>query len=175
MSKIILLFLIFLKIGAFSFGGGYAMLPFIQQEFINKYHFITNQEFLDLLAISQSTPGPIAINSATFVGFKTAGFWGSLAASIGVVIFSLIGLTIISHLLDKFMNNKRVENLLLVLRPITLGFILAAAVSSGKELHWGVYEIIAFLVALYLLKKEKIGSIAIVFVFGAIGVLMTLI
>lgn len=102
MSKIILLFLIFLKIGAFSFGGGYAMLPFIQQEFINKYHFITNQEFLDLLAISQSTPGPIAINSATFVGFKTAGFWGSLAASVGVVIFSLVGLTIISHLLDKF-------------------------------------------------------------------------
>lgn len=70
MSEIILLFLIFLKIGAFSFGGGYAMLPFIQQEFISKYHFITNQEFLDLLAISQSTPGPVAINSATFVGFK---------------------------------------------------------------------------------------------------------
>ena len=172
MSKIILLFLIFLKIGAFSFGGGYAMLPFIQQEFINKYHFITNQEFLDLLAISQSTPGPIAINSATFVGFKTAGFWGSLAASVGVVIFSLIGLTIISHLLDKFKNNKKVENLLTVLRPITLGFILAAAVSSGKEITWGAYDIIAFLVALYLLKKEKVGSIAIVFIFGAIGIFM---
>ena len=95
MSEIILLFLIFLKIGAFSFGGGYAMLPFIQQEFISKYHFITNQEFLDLLAISQSTPGPVAINSATFVGFKTAGFFGSLAATIGVTIFALIGLTII--------------------------------------------------------------------------------
>lgn len=174
MSKIILLFLIFLKIGAFSFGGGYAMLPFIQQEFINKYHFITNQEFLDLLAISQSTPGPIAINSATFVGFKTAGFWGSLAASVGVVIFSLVGLTIISHLLDKFRDNKKVENLLTVLRPITLGFILAAAVSSGKEITWGAYDIIAFLVALYLLKKEKVGSIAIVFIFGAIGILMAL-
>lgn len=172
MSKIILLFLIFLKIGAFSFGGGYAMLPFIQQEFINKYHFITNQEFLDLLAISQSTPGPIAINSATFVGFKTAGFWGSLAASVGVVIFSLIGLTIISHLLDKFKDNKKVENLLTVLRPITLGFILAAAVSSSKEITWGAYDIIAFLVALYLLKKEKVGSIAIVFIFGAIGIFM---
>ncbi len=148
------------------------MLPFIQQEFINKYHFITNQEFLDLLAISQSTPGPIAINSATFVGFKTAGFWGSLAASVGVVIFSLVGLTIISHLLDKFKDNKKVENLLTVLRPITQGFIQAAAVSSGKEITWGAYDIIAFLVALYLLKKEKVGSIAIVFIFGAIGILM---
>ena len=106
MSEIILLFLIFLKIGAFSFGGGYAMLPFIQQEFISKYHFITNQEFLDLLAISQSTPGPVAINSATFVGFKTAGFFGSLAATIGVTIFALIGLTIISKLFSKFKNNK---------------------------------------------------------------------
>ncbi|MEN2259013.1 chromate transporter [Paraclostridium benzoelyticum] len=74
MSKVLMLFLIFFKIGSFSFGGGYAMLPFIQQEFIDKYHFITNKEFLDLLALSQSTPGPIAINSATFIGFKVGGF-----------------------------------------------------------------------------------------------------
>ncbi|WP_236877919.1 chromate transporter [Clostridioides difficile] len=112
MSEIILLFLIFLKIGAFSFGGGYAMLPFIQQEFISKYHFITNQEFLDLLAISQSTPGPVAINSATFVGFKTAGFFGSLAATVGVTIFALIGLTIISKLFSKFKNNKKSRKLI---------------------------------------------------------------
>lgn len=174
MSKIALLFLIFLKIGAFSFGGGYAMLPFIQQEFINTYHFITNREFLDLLAISQSTPGPIAINSATFVGFKTAGFWGSLAASTGVVIFSLVGLTIVSHLLDKFKENKRIENLLIVLRPITMGFILAAAFSSAKEISWGLYDIVAFAVALVLLKTNKIGSISIIFVFGLIGILMNI-
>ncbi|MCC0648817.1 chromate transporter [Clostridioides sp. ZZV15-6598] len=173
MSEIILLFLIFLKIGAFSFGGGYAMLPFIQQEFISKYHLITNQEFLDLLAISQSTPGPVAINSATFVGFKTAGFFGSLSATIGVTIFALVGLTIISKLFAKFKNNKKVENLLMVLRPITLGFILSAAFSSAKEVNWDLYGIIAFAASFYLLYKGKIGSIAIVFVFGIIGILLT--
>ena len=175
MSKIALLFFIFLKIGAFSFGGGYAMLPFIQQEFINHYHFITNREFLDLLAISQSTPGPIAINSATFVGFKTAGVPGSIASSLGVMIFSLVGLTILSSFLDKFKDNKRVENLLVVLRPLTMGFILASAISSAVEIQWGAYEIIAFVAALALLKSKKIGSISVVFLFGLIGIRMAFI
>lgn len=175
MSKIALLFLLFFKIGAFSFGGGYAMLPFIQQEFITKNHLITSQEFLDLLAISQSTPGPVAINSATFVGYKTAGVLGSLAATIGVSLFSIIGLTIISKLFDKFKNNKRVENLLIVLRPITIGFILAAAFSSGKEVSWNWYAIIAFATSYLLLHKKKIGSIAIIFIYGAIGIALAFI
>lgn len=175
MSKIALLFLLFFKIGAFSFGGGYAMLPFIQQEFITKNHLITSQEFLDLLAISQSTPGPVAINSATFVGYKTAGVLGSLAATIGVSLFAIIGLTIISKLFDKFKNNKRVENLLIVLRPITIGFILAAAFSSGNEVSWNWYAIIAFATSYLLLHKKKIGSIAIIFIYGAIGIALAFI
>lgn len=174
MEKILTLFLTFFKIGAFSFGGGYAMLPFIQQEFIYKTGYITPKQFLDLLAISQSTPGPIAINSATFVGFKSAGVLGSLAATVGVVTFALIGLTIISNFLNKFKDNKRVENLLRVLRPITIGFILSAALSSGKEISWttSVYPIIAFLGSFVLLYRKKIGSIAIIFIFGAIGIAM---
>ncbi|WP_315167787.1 chromate transporter [Metaclostridioides mangenotii] len=175
MSKIILLFLLFFKIGAFSFGGGYAMLPFIQQEFITKNHLITSQEFLDLLAISQSTPGPVAINSATFVGFKTAGILGSLAATIGVSLFAIIGLTIISRLFDKFRDNEKIENLLTVLRPITIGFILAAAFSSGKDVPWNLYAILAFITSYYLLYKKKIGSIVIIFIYGAIGIALTFI
>lgn len=175
MSKIILLFFIFFKIGAFSFGGGYAMLPFIQQEFIGKYNFISNQEFLDLLALSQSTPGPVAINSATFVGYKTAGILGSLAATIGVIIFALVGLTIISKLFDKFKDNEKIEKLLTVLRPITLGFILAAAFSSAKEVSWDLYSIIAFISSFYLLFTKKIGSIAAVFIYGIIGIIISII
>ena len=138
MSKVLMLFLTFFKIGSFSFGGGYAMLPFIQQEFIDKFKFITNQEFLDLLALSQSTPGPIAINSATFIGYKVSGFWGSLASSIGVVIFSVLGLTIIAKLFDKFRENEKVSRVLSVLQPITLGFILAAVYSSALGYTLGV-------------------------------------
>lgn len=175
MSKVLALFLIFFKIGSFSFGGGYAMLPFIQQEFIDKYHFITNKEFLDLLALSQSTPGPIAINSATFVGFKVGGFCGSLASSIGVVLFSVIGLTIISRLFDKFKDNEKVEKILSVLRPITLGFILSAVFSSATDISWGLYDILAFISAFYLLYAKKIGSISAIFIYGCIGILLSFI
>lgn len=175
MSKVLMLFLTFFKIGSFSFGGGYAMLPFIQQEFINKYNFISSKEFLDLLALSQSTPGPIAINSATFVGYKISGFWGSLAASIGVILFSVIGLTIIAKLFNKFKDNEKVEKVLYVLRPITLGFILAAVYSSSISLNWGIYEILAFSSAFYLLYTKKIGSISAVFIYGCIGIVLSFI
>jgi chromate transporter len=171
MSKVKLLFLIFLKIGAFSFGGGYAMLPFIQQEFITKYGFISNQEFLDLLALSQSTPGPVAINCATFVGFKVSGVLGSISASIGVIVFSVIGLTIVSKLFDKFKDNAKIENLLKVLRPITLGFILSAAFSSTLDISWNFYEILAFVSAFYLLYTKKVGSISIIFIYGIFGLI----
>lgn len=173
MSKVLMLFLTFFKIGSFSFGGGYAMLPFIQQEFIDKFKFITNQEFLDLLALSQSTPGPIAINSATFIGYKVSGFWGSLASSIGVVIFSVLGLAIIAKLFDKFRENEKVSRVLSVLQPITLGFILAAVYSSALDIHWGLYEIIAFSSAFYLLYTKKIGSISAVFIYGCIGLILS--
>ncbi|MDR0880356.1 MAG: chromate transporter [Clostridioides sp.] len=173
MSKIALLFTMFFKIGAFSFGGGYAMLPFIQQEFINKTHLITNKEFLDLLAISQSTPGPVAINSATFVGYKTAGVLGSFCATVGVSLFAIIGLTIISHLFDKFKDNGKVVNLLTVLRPITIGFILAAAFSSGSSMEWDWYAVAAFVTSFALLYKKKLGSISIIFVYGLIGIAMS--
>lgn len=172
MLKIILLFLIFLKIGAFSFGGGYAMLPFIQQEFIHKYNFISNQEFLDLLALSQSTPGPIAINCATFIGYKVGDTAGSISATLGVIIFSVVCLTIISKLFDKFKDNPKIENLLVVLRPITLGFILAAAFSSALDVSWDLYSIIAFVSSFYLLYTKKIGSISAVFIYGIIGMIL---
>ena len=171
MYKTILIFLIFLKIGAFSFGGGYAMLPFIQQEFINKYRFISNQEFLDLLALSQSTPGPIAINCATFVGFKISGILGSIFASIGVIIFSTIGLTIVSKLFNKCKDNPKIENLLTTLRPITLGFMLSATFSSALNISWDSYGVLAFLSSFFLLYTKKVGSIAIVFIYGIIGII----
>ncbi|MGM9986116.1 MAG: chromate transporter, partial [Bacillaceae bacterium] len=160
MGKIIILFLIFFKIGAFSFGGGYAMLPFIQQEFIDTYQYINQQEFIDLLAISQSTPGPIAINCATFVGYKAAGIMGSIAATIGVCLFSFVGLIYVSKLLTKFKENAYINRLLKVLRPITIGFILAAGFSSALEIKIEAYTIIAFVLSFVLLYTKKVGPIA---------------
>ena len=90
-SKLILtLFLCFFKIGAFTFGGGYAMLSLLENEFVEKKGWLTKDEFLDMIAIAESTPGPVAINSATFIGHKTAGFLGSAFSTLGVVLPSFI-------------------------------------------------------------------------------------
>lgn len=163
----------FLKIGAFSFGGGYAMLPFIQQEFIDVYGYITQKEFVDLLAISQSTPGPIAINCATFVGYKAAGIGGSIAATIGVCVFSFVGLIYVSRLLTKFKENAYIDRLLRVLRPITIGFILAAGFSSATQMSFSPYTIFAFITSFFFLYTKKIGPIAIVFIYGVIGIIIS--
>ena len=170
MYKTLIIFIVFLKIGMFSFGGGYAMLPFIQQEFIHKYNWITTNEFLDLLALSQSTPGPIAINSATFVGYKTGGILGSVLATLGVVLFSLVGLSIISRVLVKFKDNPYITKLLKILRPITLGFILGAGYLALGDISWDLYSILALIVSFILLYTKKLNSISIVFVFGVIGI-----
>ena len=105
MDLLIRLFVAFLKIGAFSFGGGYAMLPFIQREIVNKNNWIDVNEFMDIIGISQMTPGPIAINSATFVGYDVSGILGSIMATLGVVFTSFILVSIISKMLEKF-NEK---------------------------------------------------------------------
>ena len=85
MYEVLTMYLIFLKIGAVSFGGGYAMLPLIEEEVIENMHYLTNSQFLDILAISQITPGPIAINSATFIGLRELGLVGSIFATLGIV------------------------------------------------------------------------------------------
>ena len=100
------LFTAFLKIGAFGFGGGYAMLPLIEREIVTNNQWISYREFIDIIGISQMTPGPVAINSATFVGYKVAGIWGSVVATLGVVSFSFILVTIASHYIIKFKESR---------------------------------------------------------------------
>ena len=111
--KAIQLFLTFIKIGAFTFGGGYAMLPLIQKEIVEKKHWITDNDILEIVAISESTPGPIAINAATFVGFRICGFWGALFATLGVVIPSYLIILIISFVLKEFQRNASYINIFL--------------------------------------------------------------
>ena len=102
------LFITFLKIGAFTFGGGHAMIPLIQKETVEKKGWISDEDIFDVVAIAESTPGPIAVNSATFVGYKTAGFFGALAATIGVVLPSFVFIFIISGVLREFRVNTGV-------------------------------------------------------------------
>ena len=112
MKLLIKLYLAFLKIGTFSFGGGYAMLPFIQKEIVEKNDWISSTEFTDIIGISQMTPGPVAINSATFVGYKINGVIGSIVATLGVITSSFILVIIINRVLDKFKESKTVKSAL---------------------------------------------------------------
>ncbi|MGI6013020.1 MAG: chromate transporter [Oscillospiraceae bacterium] len=127
------LFTSFFKIGAFTFGGGLAMIPLIQKEAVESHKWISDDELLEIVAIAESTPGPIAINSATFVGHKVAGFWGSLCATLGVVLPSFIIISIIARVLDQFQQFKAVQYAFYGIRAGVLALVLQSLVKMYKK------------------------------------------
>lgn len=127
------LFLTFLKIGAFTFGGGYAMIPLIQKEVTEKRKWLTDGDILDIVAIAESTPGPIAINSATFVGYKVGGFFGAFCATLGVVLPSVVIILAISLVLRQFQENRVVQYAFTGIRAGVLALILKAFWSMYRQ------------------------------------------
>lgn len=125
------LFLTFLKIGAFTFGGGYAMLPLIQEEVI-AHGWLTNQALIDFIAVSESTPGPFAVNVATYIGTETAGIAGAVCATSGVVLPSFLMILIIARCFLKFKQNRLVKGCMSGLKPAVVGLIGAAVLSVGS-------------------------------------------
>ena len=126
--RILTLFLSFLKIGAFTFGGGYAMIPLIQKEVVDDKKWISEDDVLDIIAIAESTPGPIAINSATFIGYKVAGVWGSFFSTLGVVLPSFLIIIAISFVLRQFESLKVVKYAFAGIRAGVLALIVKALV-----------------------------------------------
>lgn len=127
------LFLTFLKIGAFTFGGGYAMIPLIQRETAERRHWIADGDILDIVAIAESTPGPIAINAATFVGWKICGFAGALAATLGVTLPSFLIIFGLSYVLRRFESLTVVRYAFEGVRAGVLALILKALVSMYRQ------------------------------------------
>ncbi len=125
------LFLVFFKIGAFTFGGGYAMLPLIQAE-VTRLGWITEEAIINFIAVSESTPGPFAINMSTYVGMEKGGILGAFCATLGVVLPSFIIILIVAHFFEKFKNSKTVKGLMSGLKPAVIGLILSAVISIGK-------------------------------------------
>ena len=132
-KKALKLFITFFKIGAFTFGGGYAMIPIIQHEVVEKNHWITDDDILEIIAISESTPGPIAINSATFIGYRICGFWGSFFATLGVVLPSFVIILIISFILNEFQELKAVQYAFNGIRAGVLALLVKALVGMYKK------------------------------------------
>lgn len=126
------IFWIFFKIGAFTFGGGLAMLPLIQKEVVDKYQWVSETEILDIFAISQSVPGVIAINSAIFIGKRVMGLKGAIAATLGVVLPAFISIILVITILVGLRGNRVVEKVFTGIRAASAALILLAAVKLGK-------------------------------------------
>ena len=185
------LFLSFLQIGAFSFGGGYAAMPLIQNQVVQFHPWLSQSEFTDLITISQMTPGPIAVNSATFVGTRIAGVPGALAATIGCVLPSCILVTILAKIYLRYRNLSLLQDILKSLRPAVIAMIAAAGVSILVTAFWGndiyslhldailsstnIRAVGIFLVSLILLTKFKMDPIHVMLLSGGAEVVMQLI
>ena len=181
------LFYTFFKIGLFGFGGGYGMLSLIQGEVVARHGWLSVQEFTDIVAVSQMTPGPIGINSATFVGYTSVinsggtipmAVLGSLVASFAVMLPSFILMLIISRWLMKYSRHKRVEELFKVLRPAVVGLIASAALLLMNSENFGSItdtplqfwvSVALFLFAFVALRFFKLGPILILVICGTIG------
>lgn len=129
------LFFTFLKIGVFTFGGGYAMLPLVQEEVL-KNGWMNTAQLVNFIAVSESTPGPFAVNISTYVGTQTAGFGGALVATFGVVLPSFIIIVIIAKFFSSFSDNKYVKGAMAGLRPAVVGMIAAAVISVGSSVFF---------------------------------------
>lgn len=135
----LMLFLTFFKIGAFTFGGGYAMLPLIQEEVLAN-QWMDMDSLINFVAVSESTPGPFAINISTYVGVETAGIPGAILATLGVTLPSFLVILIVARCYIKFKNSKIVNGCMLGLRPAVIGLIGAAVISVGKTVVENAYQ-----------------------------------
>ena len=186
----LLLFITFCKIGLFGFGGGYAMLSMIQGEVVTRYNWISASEFTDIVAISQMTPGPIGINSATYVGYTAvmnAGYsqaWavlGSVIATFAVVLPSFVLMIAISRFFLKYQKHPLVEAVFRGLRPAVVGLLAAAALVLMNAENFGSYDtdlyqflvsVAIFLVAFVGTRKFKVSPILMIVLCGVAGFLL---
>ncbi|HJA94416.1 MAG TPA: chromate transporter [Candidatus Eisenbergiella merdipullorum] len=180
------LFLSFLQIGLFSFGGGYAAMPLIQEQIVDQHGWLSMSEFTDLITISQMTPGPIAVNSATFVGIKIAGIPGALVATMGCILPSCIIVTLIAKLYLKYRNMDVLQRVLNSLRPAVVAMIASAGISILITAFWGNEAVIRFaatnwwmvgifVICFVLLKKAKMNPIVVMLLAGVMKLAVSLI
>ena len=163
------LFITFFKIGAFTFGGGWAMISVIQREAVEEHGWVSDDDILDIVAIAESTPGPIAINSATFVGYKVCGFWGSFFATLGVVVPSFAIIFIISNVLGQFRGIKAVEYAFYGIRAGVLALIIKTLFTMYKKVKKGIVPYILMALAFTLVVLFKVNVFIVIILSGILG------
>lgn len=186
MHIIVKLFISFLQVGLFSVGGGYAAIPLIQNQVVNIWNLMTINEFADLITIAEMTPGPISINSATFVGMRLAGVPGAIICTLGCILMPFTICLILAHFYYKYRNFSGVQTVLGCLRPAVVSLIscaglsiLTLAVFRSGVIHFALsnlkaVEIGLFALCLFLLRKYKLGAIKIILGSGVVGTIIYL-
>ncbi len=173
--NILSLFLTFMKIGGFTFGGGYAMIPLIQHEAVENKKWITENDLLEIVAIAESTPGPIAINSATFVGYRVAGVLGSAAATLGVVIPSFFIIIAISFVLNIFQESKAVQYAFYGIRAGVLALIVKALWNMYKKCPKYPVAYVIMALSFVLVAIVKVNVLLVIALCAVIGLVSSLI
>ena len=163
-----------LKIGLFTFGGGYAMIALLENEFVEKKKYVEKDEFLDMVAISESTPGPIAINAATYLGYKQLGFLGALTATVGVVIPSFAIIFTISLFFDKFLSFTIVERAFRGIQVCVIYLIFSAGLKMLKQMKQTAFSIavvssVAICMIAFSMFAVKFSTVLYILVCGCIG------
>lgn len=179
--QLVVLFFSFLQVGLFSVGGGYAAIPLIQAQIVDTHHLMTLEEFTDLITIAEMTPGPISINSSTFVGTRLAGPLGAVVCTLGCILPSFVICLTLAHFYYKYRNFSGVQTVLGALRPAVValigsaGFsILMLALFNGsirdfRLSDFRVIEFILFIVCFLILRRRKAGAVAIILGSGVVG------
>lgn len=175
------LFLSFIQVGIFSFGGGYAAMPLIQSQVVTNHKWLTMSEFTDLITISQMTPGPIAVNSATFVGLKIAGVLGAVVATFGCILPSCIIVTVLAKLYLKYRSMDMMQEVLYSLRPAVVAMIASAGILILMTAFWGNgavtfvktkwVMVLIFIICVTLLRKARMNPICVMVLAGIMKVI----
>lgn len=184
MNRITLtLFVSFLKIGLFSIGGGYAIIPLIQEQVVNHYNWLTLQEYTDIITISQMTPGPLVVNTASFVGMRIANIPGAIVATIGSILSGFFISILLYSFFKKHKDTDSISNILKGLRSSSVGLIASAASTiiliaflgtsslDVKGIDINLIAVMVFAISLFLLRKYKLNPIMIIVLTGIVGLL----
>ena len=159
-KKYLNLFFIMLKIGLFTFGGGYAMIALLENEFISKKKWMEKNEFIDMVAIAESTPGPVAINSATYIGYKLLGFWGAFLATIAVCIPSFVIIFVISLFFDAFLSLTLVSYAFRGIQACVIYLIMSAGLKMMKDMEKNIFNVIILTVTLACMVLFSVFSVS---------------
>lgn len=171
MNMYIQLFMAFMRIGGLTFGGGLAQLPMLKYEIVQKYGWLTEEELLDVYAIGQCTPGIIAVNTATYVGFEKKGVLGGIVATLGMITPSIVVITLVAMCLQAVIDNVWVQHAIMGIRAVVCALMINTAYTLGKKTLHGGFAIVIAVFAFAAAMFTRIPTIVIVLVAAAVGII----